>query len=212
MNELWRLDAVRIAALVKSRQVSARDVAAAALERLSAVNPSINAVVDMRPGDVLAQAGRIDAAIARGEETGALAGVPVTVKVNVDQKGYATTNGVTLQKDLLAADNSPVVDSLLEAAGYTVLVANDGQQAWDVLQTEPVDAVVSDVNMPRMDGIALCRAIRTSSRLASLPVVLVTSLHTDTDRRAGLDAGADAYLTKVGFNRGDLLDALERLL
>ena len=120
MNELWRLDAMKIATLVKSRQVSARDVAAAALDRLSAVNPSINAVVDMRPDDVLARAGRIDAAIARGEEGGALAGVPVTVKVNVDQKGYATTNGVTLQKDLLAADNSPVVDSLL-AAGAILL-------------------------------------------------------------------------------------------
>ncbi|MBP0580694.1 amidase family protein [Labrys sp. LIt4] len=115
MNELWRLDATKIAALVKSRQVSAHDVATAALERLSAVNPSINAVVDIRPEDVLAQAGRIDAAIAHGEEAGALAGVPVTVKVNVDQRGYATTNGATLQKDLLAADNSPVVDSLLEA-------------------------------------------------------------------------------------------------
>lgn len=115
MNELWRLDAMKIAALIKSRQVSARDVAMAALERLSAVNPSINAVVDMRPEEVLAQASRIDAATARGEEAGALAGVPVTVKVNVDQRGYATTNGVTLQQDLLATDNSPVVDSLLEA-------------------------------------------------------------------------------------------------
>lgn len=102
--------------------------------------------------------------------------------------------------------------SLLEAAGFSVLVAHDGQQAWDLLQTNDVDAVVSDVNMPRMDGIALCRAIRSSNRLQSLPVVLVTSLHSDTDRRAGLDAGADAYLTKVGFNRDDLVEALERLL
>ena len=115
MNELWRLDAMTLAALIKSKQVSAREVAMAALGRLSAVNPSINAVVDMRSDDVLAQASRIDDAIARGEETGMLAGVPVTVKVNVDQKGYATTNGVALQKDLLATDNSPVVDSLLEA-------------------------------------------------------------------------------------------------
>ena len=122
----------------------------------------------------------------------------------------------TLGRTILLAEDSlttrELERSLLEAAGYTVLVANDGQQAWDILQTEPIDAVVSDVNMPRMDGIALCRAIRASSRMASLPVVLVTSLHSDADRRAGLDAGADAYLTKVGFNRGDLLDALERVL
>jgi two-component system chemotaxis sensor kinase CheA len=102
--------------------------------------------------------------------------------------------------------------SLLEAAGFTVLVAQDGQQGWDLLQTNEVDAVVSDVNMPRMDGIALCRSIRSSNRLQTLPVVLVTSLHSDADRRAGLDAGADAYLTKVGFNRDDLVEALERLL
>lgn len=102
--------------------------------------------------------------------------------------------------------------SLLESAGFSVVVAHDGQQAWDLLQTTGVDAVVSDVNMPRMDGIELCRAIRGSTRLANLPVVLVTSLHTDADRRAGLDAGADAYLTKVGFNRDDLVAALERVL
>lgn len=102
--------------------------------------------------------------------------------------------------------------SLLESAGFSVVVAHDGQQAWDLLQTTDVDAVVSDVNMPRMDGIELCRAIRGSTRLGNLPVVLVTSLHTDSDRRAGLDAGADAYLTKVGFNRDDLVGALERFL
>lgn len=102
--------------------------------------------------------------------------------------------------------------SLLEAAGYDVLVAHDGRQAWDLLQQHGVDAVVSDVNMPRMDGIALCRAIRDSARLAHLPVVLVTALHSEADRRAGLESGADAYLTKVGFNRDQLLDALDRLL
>lgn len=102
--------------------------------------------------------------------------------------------------------------SMLETAGFSVVVAQDGQQAWELLQSHDVDAVVSDVNMPRMDGIALCRAIRSSKRLASLPVVLVTSLHSEADRRAGLDAGADAYLTKAGFNRDELINALERLL
>lgn len=102
--------------------------------------------------------------------------------------------------------------SLLESAGFSVVVAQDGQQAWELLQTTEVDAVVSDVNMPRMDGIDLCRAIRRSSRLGSLPIVLVTSLHSDADRRAGLEAGADAYLTKVGFNRDKLVAALERVL
>jgi two-component system, chemotaxis family, sensor kinase CheA len=102
--------------------------------------------------------------------------------------------------------------SILESAGYAVLLAGDGAQAWQLLQENVVDAVVSDVNMPRMDGVALCRAIRSSSRLADLPVVLVTSLAGDEDRRRGLDAGADAYLPKPEFGRDELLDTLRRVL
>ncbi len=116
---------------------------------------------------------------------------------------------------LLAEDSlttREIERSLLESAGFTVIVASDGQQAWELLQTSEVDAVVSDVNMPRMDGFALCRAIRDSKRHEGLPVVLVTSLHSQADRQAGLDAGADAYLTKAGFNRDELVAALERLL
>ena len=87
MEDLWRLSATDIAALVKSKKISAKEAASAALARLDAVNPKINAVVDHRPADVLAQAAAIDAAIARGEDPGPLAGVPVTVKVNIDQEG-----------------------------------------------------------------------------------------------------------------------------
>ena len=115
MNNLWRLSAVELAALIRSREISAREAAVAALARLDAVNPAINAVVDHRPSDVLAQAAEIDAAIARGGPLGPLAGVPVTVKVNIDQIGYATTNGLHLQKDLVATSNSPVVDNLRKA-------------------------------------------------------------------------------------------------
>jgi len=85
------------------------------LDRLDGVNPALNAVVDHRPDEVLARAREVDAQLARGEDPGVLAGVPVTVKVNVDQAGYATTNGVSLQKDVIAARNSPVVDNLLRA-------------------------------------------------------------------------------------------------
>lgn len=114
-DALWSLDATLIAALVSARDVSAEEVARSALERLEAVNPAINAVVEYRPDAVLDAARKVDAAIADGRDPGPLAGVPVTIKVNVDQAGYATTNGVTLQRDLIAATNSPVVDSLLEA-------------------------------------------------------------------------------------------------
>ena len=120
MSEIWRLSAVELAARIRNRDVSATEAAQSALARLSAANPAVNAVVDHRPEDVLAQAAAVDAALARGEDPGILAGVPVTVKVNVDQAGYATTNGVTLQKDLIAAVNSPVVDNL-RRAGAVIL-------------------------------------------------------------------------------------------
>lgn len=115
MDSLWRLSATDLATLIRSKQVSASEAAKAALARLDAVNPAINAVVDHRPDDVLAQAEAVDAAIARGDEAGPLGGVPITVKINIDQAGYATSNGVKLQRDLIAQTNSPVVDNLRKA-------------------------------------------------------------------------------------------------
>jgi amidase len=115
MQDIWRLSAKDIAAQISSKKVSAKEAASAALARLDAVNPKINAVVDHRPEDVMAQAGAIDAAIARNEDVGPLAGVPVTVKVNIDQEGFATTNGLKLQRDVIARSNSPVLDNLRKA-------------------------------------------------------------------------------------------------
>ncbi|MBT2324182.1 amidase family protein [Variovorax paradoxus] len=120
MTDIWRLPASRIATLIAQRKLSASEAARAALARLDAVNPRLNAVVDYRPDEVLARAAAIDAALARGENPGPLAGVPVTVKVNIDQAGFATTNGVALQKDLVAVANSPVVDNLLRAGAVIV--------------------------------------------------------------------------------------------
>ncbi|WP_295521842.1 amidase family protein [uncultured Pseudacidovorax sp.] len=119
-TELWQLGAAQTAALVASRRISATEATQAALARLGQVNPGINAVVDHRPDDALRRAADIDAALARREDVGPLAGVPVTIKVNVDQKGFATTNGVRLQKDLIAEHDSPVVHSLL-AAGAVII-------------------------------------------------------------------------------------------
>lgn len=102
--------------------------------------------------------------------------------------------------------------SVLESAGYDVIVAADGAEAWQLLDTHPVDVVVSDVDMPHLDGIELCRAIRSSSRLADVPVVLVTSLSRDEDRQRGVDAGANAYIVKSAFEQEILLDAIRRLV
>jgi amidase len=115
MQDLWRLSAAELAGLIRSKKVSAKEAASAALARLDAVNPKINAVVEHRPKDVLAQAEAIDAAIARNQDVGPLAGVPVTVKVNIDQAGFATTNGLKLQRDVIAQSNSPVIDNLRKA-------------------------------------------------------------------------------------------------
>ncbi len=120
MTDLWRLSAADLAARVRSREVSAREAARAALDRLDAVNPTVNAVVDHRPEAVLAEAEALDARLGRGEDLGPLAGVPVTVKVNIDQRGFATTNGVRFQRDLVADQNSPVVDNL-RRAGAVIL-------------------------------------------------------------------------------------------
>jgi amidase len=115
MTELWRLSATDLAAKIRARDVSAREVATDALARLDAVNPWLNAVVEHRPDDVLAQADAIDTRLACGEDPGILAGVPVTIKILADQVGYATTNGLRTQKDLIATEDSPVVANFRRA-------------------------------------------------------------------------------------------------
>jgi amidase len=113
MHELWRLSASDVARLVRTRKVSAREVADAALQRLDSVNPQINAIVDCRPDLVREQAERVDGVLARGNDPGPLAGVPVTIKINLDQAGFATTDGSRLQENRIAKSNSPVVDNLV---------------------------------------------------------------------------------------------------
>lgn len=115
MNELWRLSASEVARLVRTRKVSASEVAEAALQRMDAVNPKINAIVDCRPEQVRDQAERVDGMLAAGKDPGPLTGVPVTIKINTDQAGFATTNGSKLQENLIARSNSPVVDNLVRA-------------------------------------------------------------------------------------------------
>jgi amidase len=120
MSELWRLSGAEIAEKVRAKQLSASEVVEASLARLASVNPKINAVVTEMPDAARAAAKALDARIAKGENPGPLAGVPVTIKVNVDQAGYATTNGVRIQKDLVATIDSPVVANLTNAGAIVV--------------------------------------------------------------------------------------------
>ncbi|KAH2808630.1 hypothetical protein KXV85_005874, partial [Aspergillus fumigatus] len=136
--------------MVKSKNVSAKEAATAALARLDAVNPKLNAVIDHRPAEVLAEAAAIDARIARGEDPGVLAGVPVTVKVNIDQAGFATTNGLKLQKDVIAKDNSPVVDNLRKSGAVILGRTNCPAFSYRWFTT---NLVHGDTKNPRDPGI-----------------------------------------------------------
>ena len=102
--------------------------------------------------------------------------------------------------------------SVLAAAGYDVVTAVDGAEGWRVIERGGIALVVSDVEMPHLDGIGLCERIRATERTASLPVILVTSLDEPEQRARGMDAGADAYVTKSGFDQDVLLAAVRRLL
>ena len=88
----------------------------------------------------------------------------------------------------------------------------DGTAALHTLQTEPFDLLVSDVEMPRMNGFELVKRLRAQPKLAELPVVLVTALEAKHDRERGLDAGANAFIVKSNFDQSNLLEVIERLI
>jgi two-component system chemotaxis sensor kinase CheA len=102
--------------------------------------------------------------------------------------------------------------SILESAGYRVRTAADGAEALLVVAQERPDLVITDVQMPRMDGFALTRAIRADARLATVPIIIVTSQASAADRQQGLEAGADSYIVKSAFDQAALLGAVDRLL
>ncbi len=117
---------------------------------------------------------------------------------------------------LLVVDDSltsrMLLQNILEAANYEVTTAVDGVAALTHLKTEEFDLVVSDVEMPRMDGFTLTENIRADNKLQDLPLILVTSLGSREDRERGVVAGANAYIVKGEFDQNNLLQVIERLL
>jgi len=117
---------------------------------------------------------------------------------------------------ILVADDSittrTLEQSILENAGYRVQVAADGEQAWEALHSGSFDLLITDVEMPGLDGFELTRRIRADAHLADLPVVIVTSLGSEEHRRRGLEVRADAYVVKSSFETRELLEVVGQLL
>jgi len=120
------------------------------------------------------------------------------------------------RKRLLVVEDSmttrALMKSILEAAGYDVATAVDGHAGWQYLEGNDVDLVVSDVDMPNMDGFGLTAAVRASARHADVPVILVTARETDADKTRGVEAGANAYLVKGAFDQRTLLETIKQMV
>jgi two-component system chemotaxis sensor kinase CheA len=123
----------------------------------------------------------------------------------------ARTHKVLVVEDSLAVRE--LQRSILEAAGYRVETARDGREAFELLdRDDTIELVVTDVDMPEMNGFELTAAIRAHSTHSALPVIVVTSRGDEEDRLRGIDAGADAYMVKRGFDQQVLLETVERLV
>ena len=133
---------------------------------------------------------------------------------HVARAGPATT-GKTRKRVLVVDDSLTVRElerKLIESKGYEIEIAVDGMDAWNAVRTGHYDLVVTDVDMPRLDGIELLTLIKKDSRLNALPVMIVSYKDREEDRRRGLEAGADYYLTKGSFHDATLLRAVRDLI
>ena len=122
----------------------------------------------------------------------------------------------TERKSILVVEDSitarTLIKNILAGAGYDVKSAVDGLDAYTMLKVEDFGLVVSDVDMPRMNGFELTTKIRSDKKLTDLPVVLVTALDSREDRERGIDVGADAYIVKSSFDQSNLLEVIKRLI
>jgi two-component system chemotaxis sensor kinase CheA len=119
------------------------------------------------------------------------------------------------QKVLVVEDSitsRTLLKGILETANYQVKTAVDGIEAFTALREEAFDLVVSDVEMPRMNGVDLTAKIRADKTLAEIPVVLVTALESRQERERGIDVGASAYIIKSSFDQSNLLEVVRRLI
>lgn len=120
------------------------------------------------------------------------------------------------RNSILVVDDSIVsrqlVGRAVEALGFQPLIAVDGMDAWGILERIRPSLVVTDIEMPRLDGLGLVRRIRSVGRLADLPVIIVSNRGSPQDQQAGLEAGADGYVTKTEFSLASFRTLIERML
>lgn len=135
---------------------------------------------------------------------------------HLDKVDHASNARQAVSKRVLVVDDSLTVRELerklLLSRGYQVSVAVDGMDGWNALRAEAFDLLITDIDMPRMDGIELVTQVRQDPRLRSLPVMVVSYKDREEDRRRGLEAGADYYLAKASFHDEALLDAVQTLI
>jgi len=174
----------------------------------------------VRPlGSQLRHVRRIEGAVILGDGKVALVLDPIELIQEAIRADHAPSLSVPLQADaprILVVEDSvtsrALLQAVLERAGYQVTTATDGIEAFAILKEREFDMVVSDVDMPRMSGFTLTERIRSDARLASLPVVLVTSLDSREDLEQGITAGANAYIVKSNFEKGNLLEVISNLM
>ena len=129
---------------------------------------------------------------------------------------YTAEDLIAEKQHVLVADDSitsrSLIRNIVESAGFIVKTAVDGFEAYNLLQEEAFDLVVSDIEMPRMNGFELTVKIRNDKKLSELPIVLVTALEQPSDRQRGMESGANAYIVKSSFEQSNLIDAINRLI
>jgi two-component system chemotaxis sensor kinase CheA len=153
---------------------------------------------------VLDAAGLIERAMQNGPAPAALAAISATRERPPESGGILVVDDALTVRELQR--------SILERAGYRVRLSSDGAEALAALIVEPADLVLTDVEMPRLDGFGLTEAIRSHPALANTAVLILSSRASDEDRLRGMEAGADGYIIKSAFEERGLLTAVERLL
>ncbi len=168
-------------------------------------------------GPLLAGAGYLGAAVLGDGRIALLAEPAALVRGRYEAVAPAAPASPPEPPKILVAEDSYTVRqlqrSILEAAGYQVVTARDGREALRIISRDAgIAMVISDLEMPGLDGLGLTRAIRADPARAALPVVIVTSLGSEEDQRKGIEAGADAYMAKHNFDQQALLATVERLV